>query len=274
MVEFSLSANEQTDVNKITVTIPDQETPIIVLYGPPACGKTMTMVRMARYLKAEGYSVVPERSFRPSADSHYKMLCGNFDNMVNSNNAAQSTSNISFMLLKVLKDGKPICQILEAPGEYYFSPSDPDRAYPPYVLSIIGSKNRKVWAVMLEPDWADAEPRRQYVGRIKNLATKIHRNDKVVFVYNKIDTTPYVRSAGNVNTKEAIKNVMNLYPGIFKPFENTNPITRFWKAYSCEFVPFTTGSYSKTTDGGFTYTESHGAYAQKFWQVILGQIQG
>lgn len=269
-----LSTEELNDPNSIKVTVSDPTTPIIVLYGPPSCGKTMTLVRLTRYLVSNGYTVVPDKTFRPAFDHNYKQLCDNFDQMINSNSAAESTTNISFMLVKVLKNGKPICQLLEAPGEYYFKPDDPHRNYPAYVHEIINSKNRKVWAVMIEPDWSDSTPRANYVNRISNLKSRMSSRDKVLFVYNKIDLTPYVRSVGQVNTAEAIRNVQNLYPNIFVPFENQNPITKFFTKYNCEFVPFMTGNYSETMSGGFAYTEGHPLYAKRLWQVMLKLIKG
>lgn len=271
---FGLSESELKDPNRITVTIADTTTPIVILYGPPTCGKTMTLVRMARYLGTHGYTISPDKTFRPSYDSNYKDLCKNFDQMINSCSAAESTHTVDFMLVKVFKNGKSICQLLEAPGEYYFDPSDPDREYPPYVEKIINSNNRKIWAVMVEPDWQDATPRNNYVTRISNLKKKMDTSDKVVFVYNKIDKTNFVMSAGQVNIHEAIKNVSDLFCGIFAPFENVNPITKLWKKYNCEFVPFTTGSYAKTVGGQFTYTEGDEKYAQRFWKVLLKFIKG
>ena len=66
-----LSAEEKIDPNRIQITIKDREAPIVVLYGPPSCGKTMTLVRLTRYLKRNGYQVSPVRSLRPSDDRHY-----------------------------------------------------------------------------------------------------------------------------------------------------------------------------------------------------------
>lgn len=269
-----LSETELNDPNAIKVTVSDSKTPIVILYGPPSCGKTMTLVRLTRFLQSCGYTVVPEKTFRPTYDENYKHLCDNFDQMINSNNAAQSTSNISFMLVKVLKNGKPVCQLLEAPGEYYFKPDDPKRDYPAYVNKILQSTNRKVWAVMVEPDWNDSEPRANYVTRIHNLKSNMASRDKVLFVYNKIDLTPFVYGVGKINTKEAIRNVQNLYPNIFTPFENQNPITRFFVKYNCEFIPFMTGTYSQTMNGGFTYTEGHPIYAQRLWAALLKLING
>ena len=269
-----LSETELNDPNSIRVTVSDPNTPIVILYGPPSCGKTMTLVRMTRYLLSQGYTVVPEKTFRPTFDENYKQLCETFDQMINSNSAATSTANISFMLVKVLRKGKPVCQLLEAPGEYYFKPDEPNRPYPAYVHEILNSTNRKVWAIMVEPDWSDSVPRADYVTRIRNLKSMMASRDKVIFVYNKIDLTPFVYGVGQVNTREAIRNIQNLYPNIFVPFENQNPITQFFVKYNCQFVPFTTGNYSQRIGGGYTYTEGHPLYAQKLWNAMLKLIKG
>ena len=112
-----LNANELNDPNKINITIADKKTPIVILFGPPSCGKTMTLVRLTRFLKSEGYKINPIKTFRPSYDENYKYICENYDAMINQTDAAHSTDRINFMLVEVIKDGKRICQILEAPGE-------------------------------------------------------------------------------------------------------------------------------------------------------------
>lgn len=269
-----LSASEKNDPNSIKVTIADPNTPIVVLYGPPSCGKTMTLVRLTRYLVSQGYTVVPDKTFRPTFDTNYKEMCEHFDEMINSNNAAQSTSHVSFMLVKVLKNGKPICQLLEAPGELYFTPGAPNAPYPSYVHEILNGRNRKLWAIMVEPDWADSVPRKNYVTRIRNLNSMMTTYDKVLFVFNKIDKTPYVYKVGHVNVKEAIRNVENLYPNIFVPFLNQNPLTKWVTKYNCEFVPFMTGSYVPTMKGELAYTEGHSLYAQNLWNAMLKLLKG
>ncbi len=57
-------------------------------------------------------------------------MCADFDSMIGSEDAAESTSKINFMLVQVLRDGKPLCQILEGPGEYYFSPEKRQASFP------------------------------------------------------------------------------------------------------------------------------------------------
>ena len=268
-----LTAEELRDPNKIKVNISDPDAPIIILYGPPSWGKTMTLVRLTRFLKSSGYTVQPERGFRPAADTHYKSMCESFNEMINSDDAATSTNNISFMLVKVYsKQGKCLCQILEAPGEYYFTKGNPNAAYPYYFQTIKNSGNRKVWAIIVEPDWEDPQDRMNYVTRIHKLKSQIRAKDKVVFVYNKIDLTPFVCTPGNVNTSEAARRVSQDYPGLFSKFENTHPITRFWRKFDCGFVPFQTGDFTPTSDGKLSFSEGPVEYARNLWNVFLKQI--
>ena len=52
-----LNANERSDPNNISVTIADPNSPLIILFGPPDCGKPMTLVRLTSYLQNQGYTI-------------------------------------------------------------------------------------------------------------------------------------------------------------------------------------------------------------------------
>ncbi len=268
-----LSATELNDPNSIRVTISDHNAPLVILFGPPACGKTMTLVRMTRFLQAEGYTVSPIRTFRPTSDTNYTDICERFDETMNSDNAATSTNRISFMLVEVIKNGRRICQILEAPGEYYFDPKKPNAQFPNYVNTIIASSNRKVWTIMVEPDWMDHTDRANYVSKITRLKQSMRPKDNAVFIFNKIDKTNFVRSVGNINMSAAITEIKNLYPSIFVPFMNQNPITKLWREYNCDFVPFQTGFYTEAVNG-LTYQEGPREYCVKLWKCIMSKITG
>lgn len=274
----SMSMEEINDANKIAVTVADYNSPLVVLFGPPSCGKTMTLIRLTRYLKSKGYTVQPETSFRPSYDKNYHEMCANFDMMINNEDAAKSTAKINFMLVKVLYQGKTLCQILEGPGEYYFNPGKPNERFPKYVNNIISNNNRKIWAIMVEPDntnkkmdWA---ARNNYVTKIHNLKSMISPRDKIMFVYNKIDETPFVISPGNIKYGEALKSVNYLYPNIFVKFKNENPLTKWFWPNKFDFVAFQTGYFSEASDGTLTFQEGNEIYPRKLWNVILERIKG
>lgn len=276
--EAGMSVEELNDANKIKVTIADYKTPLVIFFGPPACGKTMTLIRLTRYLQGKGYTIEPVTSFRPTYDKNYSDMCKNFDAMIGSEDAAKSTSKINFMLVQVLRDGKPLCQILEGPGEYYFKPEDPNANFPKYVHAIINSQNRKIWAIMVEPDKTnkrmDVVARRNYVNKLNKLKTRINPHDKVMFVFNKIDETPFVISAANIRYNQALQHTEFLYPNIFVPFKNMNPITKWWKPYNFDFVAFQTGDFTEAADGTLTFEQGPDAYPRVLWNFILKRIRG
>lgn len=268
-----LSEAEMNDPNSIIVTVSDPDAPLVILFGPPACGKTMTLVRLTRYLKDKGFILAPIRTFRPVQDTNYSNLCENFDTMISSNNAAASTDRISFMLVEVIKDGRRLCQILEAPGEYYFNPKEPNAPFPAYVNSIAANSNRKIWTFMVEPNWLNLEDRRNYVSKIGKLKQQMRPKDSTIFVYNKIDTTNFVRSAGDVNMSQVVKDLKNNYPSILDSFKNQNPITKLWRDYNCDVVPFQTGYYTNSRSG-LTYQEGPEEYCRILWNSIMNCIKG
>jgi hypothetical protein len=269
-----LSADELNDPNKIVVEIVDKKTPIVILFGPPACGKTMTLLRLTLYLKDYGYTIDPDESFRPSYDTNYKEVCRNFKN-INSKEAAKGTSSIGFMLVKVYDDKKNcLCQILEAPGEYYFSKDAPDAQFPAYIYDIISSPNRKIWTFMVEPNWQDHDVRIEYTQKIKDLMTKLKPKDKSVILFNKIDRTHVILSGGHIKMAEAQRMVNDYYPNLFSTFKNNNPITKIWKQYNCDFVPFQTGSYPKAIDGSVMFRKGSDDYPKMLWETIMRLIRG
>ncbi|MBO5563451.1 MAG: hypothetical protein J5939_07040 [Bacteroidales bacterium] len=274
-----LNQEEIKDPNSIVVSIADQAVPIIVLFGPTECGKTMTLIRMTRFLQKYGYRVSPIRSFRPSADAHYAQMCEGYNELVHSSNAAEGTQMISFMLVEVLdKNGRRICQILEAPGEYYYNPKKPGNDFPAYVQTIIHSNNRKIWIYMVEPDWKDPSDRSGYVSKLQKLKTMMRPQDRAIFLYNKVDKSNFVISPGHVNMPGIKNDIENMYPGIFTPFVNLNPITKWFKPYLCDLVPFSNGSFTRASkaDGTayLTYQQGVDEYPQMLWNYIMKRIRG
>ena len=272
--EDTYSSDELNDPQLINVSIADTTTPLVVLFGPPACGKTMTLVRLARYLNSNGYEVSPIQNFRPAHDKNYANLCDGFDTLVSSDDAAASTSRINFMLIQVMRNGRRICQLLEAPGEFYFNPNEPNAMFPNFINTILSRNNRKIFALMVEPNWMNPSDRRNYVNKIAKLKTKMRPSDNVIVVFNKIDKTSFVVAPGRIHENNAIKEIRDLYPGIFEQFKNVNPITSLWRSYDCKFVAFQTGDYSKSASGKMTFQEGPDEYPRNLWAKITKCITG
>ena len=53
--DTTTSFNSYDSAAEISVTIADEKVPIVVFFGAPQCGKTMALVRLARYLKKQNY---------------------------------------------------------------------------------------------------------------------------------------------------------------------------------------------------------------------------
>lgn len=278
-----LTQEEIRDPNQITVTISNKRSPIVVLFGPGKCGKTMTQIRLARYLHGKGYRVCPVRDFRPANDTNYQKMCDEYPKFVNAENAAASTDMLSFMLLEILDNrGNSLCQILEAPGEHYHSIQNPDAMFPAYINKLKDVSTRKIWVITLEPNWIPAANCQQYdlseyVGKIKKLKSLINRQDKVLFLYNKIDTTNLMIDQQHINHREMVRSIEDHFNGVFVPFKNDHPITSLWRKYDCELLPFTTGYYNTFKVGleeRTTYTVGADIFPAKLWQTIVKYTKG
>ena len=270
-----LSPQEIADSNNITVTISDSDTPIVVLFGSPACGKTTMLIRLTKYLRKVGYKVEPAKDFRPIYDKVHTQMCVDFDKLVDSPTAPESTGLINFMLLKVYKGSKPVCQILEGPGEYYFDPQKPKAQFPSFVNTIMSCNNRKLWAVMVLPvngSKLDPANKTQYADKIRELKRMLNPRDKFMFVLNKVDLSSVQQNVVSIDYGQAKRDIENQYSGIFAPFQNDHPITRFWKPYNCELEVFHSGKFPVNDNGTKQFNPGNDIYPKRLWDKITKQI--
>lgn len=269
-----LTSEEEKDPNKIQVEISDPA-PIIILFGARSSGKTMTLVRLTRWLKANGYQVEPDRNFRLSNSESYKRMCDTFDENVNSNYAASRTHVLNFMLVRVMnRYGEPICHILEAPGEHYFDDKYPDKEFPRYINEICTINNPKTWMFIVEMNWKDRQDRLNYANKIIRMQSIIEPSDRVIFTCHKADMQRNLYDGGRPNVGQFFKNIANQYPGIFSRYENRNPITRLWRKYNFDFAVFSAGLFNATADGGQSYTPSNDRYPASLWKSIMKTVKG
>ncbi len=252
VIADTYTEDEIRDVNNITVTIPDQNTPIVVFFGSPASGKTLAMLRLIRYLeRRENCQVVPEEVFRPQTDRHYAKMCGGLKEMAYNTYAPGGNDVISFMLLKVLNPvGKPICQILEAPGEHYFD-GTAQLEFPTYINFIRTCPNKKIWVFFVEQGWGTNQGERNlYAQKICSMQGLISPSDRVVFLFNKVDRyRQQYRNDGTPNKEVFFTNIQNQYPGIFTRYENRGLNKVFYGPYKFKAVCFSSGVFNMTNDG-------------------------
>lgn len=274
--EPQIVGRETTSAEEISVNICDPS-PIIILFGAGASGKTMTLVRLTRWLLKQGYRVEPDRAFRPSSSQRYQELCDRFEETINSNTNASRTAVLDFMLVRVMnKYGEPICQILEAPGEHYFAPSDPTAPFPYYINAITQLDNFKTWMFIIEYNWKDAKDRMNYAAKIRNMQALLNPDDRVIFTCHKADRHPSLFVNGMPNTEQFFRNVQNQYQGIFTNYENRNPISKLWRKYNFDFVVFSAGRFSESSvDSGVQiYAQSNDRYPEVLWRAIMKTVKG
>ena len=266
------TAEQHEDIDENDITIADKDAPIVMLFGPPSSGKSMTIVRLARYLRDRGYVIKADPTFKSS--DKYKARCEQFHRDLNSREPLPGTAKNEFLMVQIHHHGKVICQILEAPGEDYFNGETSVSNLRPYMQEITTNpKNRKVWVFITEAIWsAKAKRKEAYVQRIKNFRNQYQKpSDRVVLLYNKVDKKEELMVGGKVHQAAALKAMEDEYEGISEIFKNPNPITSLWRPYNYTFVPFKTGTYHEP-EGRFTPSEDK--YPAHLWSVLTKCFRG
>lgn len=266
-------------IDEDDIKIGDKRAPIIMLFGPPTSGKSMTLVSLARYLRKQGYTVKADPTFK--SDNAYKARCDQFHKNLNTTEALQGNALNEFLMVKVINHGTTVCQILEAPGEHYFNPKKPDevsaRNFRPYLTEIIRNlPNRKIWVFITEAEWnVHASVKDSYVARIRGCKHQLLKpTDRVVMLYNKVDQKEELFEDGHLHVSSAENAMKDEYEGLAAVFKNTNPVTSLWRRFNYRFVPFCTGYYTKQVGGKYKYNESEEHYPRLLWAGLMECIKG
>ena len=260
------------DINDLNVTIADSVSPIVILFGPCSCGKTMALVRMTRWLERKGYSVEPDYNCRPSFDVIYRSHCEHFNEIVYRDKAAPRTPP---MLYKVRnRYGEPICQILDNPGDLCFDKFFPYSPFPLYMEKVMHIRNKKIWIFCAETNWEDAVCRSLYAEKIFNMNGQVASSDKVIFVCTKADKSPFlVDEVGQPYVGVFFRTIQEQYPGIFSKYENHHPITKLWRKYNFDFVVFSAGTFFDAQDGSTYYQQGPDRYPANLWKSIMKAVR-
>lgn len=242
--------------------------PVVVFFGPREVGKTVALLRLSHHItNHESCNVSPSKKFR--TDSEYSAAKSTFNQLMGTTNLApERTANLNFLLIDVFENNKKFCQILEAPGEHFFSTTDPTKTeFLPYLTKImINSVYKKVFVFFFEDGMLGNDKlRRDYANRIAGLLRKINSNrDKVIFLYNKVDEAEFNMKDGIVNHDDIKDEIFNDEAN--QPFINYIKQTKGFK--NVHFVGFSSGSFYPTPEGDVTWDFSHPRYPKKLWNTI------
>ncbi len=258
-------------MDKVVITIADKTTPIIVLLGSPTSGKNLMLVRMTKYLEQLGYNVFPDGSFR-SQDLSYQRDCQDFHKMIYSRDFGGKSWR--FMLLKVINgEGHSVCQFLKFPGSLFYDHSSPEHSFPRFINNVCMLQNRKTWMFIVEENWGSSQMERDfYAKKIMDMRNMFSKQDKVIFVCNKVDRSEFILSNGHPDKNKIFRKIQSQYPHIFDKYINSNSIIRLFSPYKFDFVPFSAGVFHISHDGRDVFIPSNDFYPKQLWQSIKSSI--
>lgn len=254
------------------IEIVDNNNPIIPLLGLPNVGKTMTLIRLTRYLEEQGYRVEPDRFFRASKDDYYSKLCDTYQCMVNSAQAASSTSLVSILMVNVYdKRGRKICSFIDTPGEMLTENSMANNKYLKYIQ---GTTNRKIWLFLLEPKMMDNTRLSPYRKCINEIIKNSNERDRNILLLNKSDL---LNNYINPNNQQQLYHfIENRYPEILSLFDDhsfKNLLLRKLQIYTSPYIiSFHTGSFHESESLGLIYQPSSNTNPKRLWDLLLKMI--
>lgn len=257
-------------MNQISFHISNQKTPIVILYGYPRCGKTLTLVCLSRYLESLGHQIIPDLGFLPASDLIGRKECQQFREKIYTLNSYPYPKLWERILVSVKKQGKCICQIYDEQGGAYFNDNHQASGFiAPLARDLIDTPNKKIWILFIEPN-VDVN-RQEYVNNLLSLIQKTNTKDDFIVLLNKIDVLI------NCDTQD-YRNLLQKYKFLFTglldnqvlldKFRNKNPISKLWRPYNYRFVPFISGIFSVSQECGDVFCFSDDEYPRNLWNQI------
>jgi len=241
--------------------------PIVVLFGSAACGKTVALVRLVRHLISQNYQITFDNSFHVD-NNYYKDSIETFSDAVKNSTAPKSNDKINFLLINIYKNARSLCQLLEAPGEDYFSilNTATDTTFPPYIDQIRMNGRRKIYVFYLDLNWGDSNVRQRYDQKVCKVINEKLPQDKVVLLINKSDEhSQFIKNGKPVidSFKRAAK---ELYPLIFTNLQGG------FLGSNYELVVFSAGTFYTLPNDEKKYTPSDPWYPNTFWEAIKKKL--
>jgi len=238
---------DETNINQSSFNSGAAHGPIVIPFGPTNTGKTITLLRLTRYIMNQyGLQIRVNRSFR--TDNDYVRVCRLYEaNVLHDSNLSLPAKNKSCLLLDVYKNSELYFQFLDSPGRDFFNPSDlmePRKNFKAYIQNIINGPNKKIYLFFFEENmFGNSKERITYAAKVGNLIKNINPSrDKVIILHSKIDQNPYLSNSlgGKTNNN---KNTLRYeifsnpdYRFIYKSIKN-------YKIRDITYLPYSNGYF-------------------------------
>lgn len=278
----------RTDSFTEQVNFPDDNRPIVVLFGPQSSGKSSILQCLAKYLNGREHVIQPNETFR-SSNSEYEGICKSFSDSIQGD-SMPATASENFLLVDVTYDYRVICHILEAPGEHYHSIDCKDTQeiskLPMYMQQLQQTPNKKIWIFVLERDWkrgeGDNNQQIQLTREIKRIADdSSNQSQAAIFVCNKVDM--HLEGGNRIDYRcekacEKLFTQLNqIYrldeKSIFEFWKEKRPIIKWLKPYRYSFIPFSSGLVSERNGSKvIRYNINDTFYPESLWDAINKEL--
>lgn len=267
-----------------TPTIVNKTVPLVMFIGPASSGKSMILVRLAKFLRNQGYSIKTDPTFLNT--EQYQQDCKEFENSLHTTTALKGT--LKFLLVNIYdKNGEEVAKLLEAPGEDFYATDrekirfGKNESVEAYLATIMTSPNPKSYVVLLDLDSdtsfrRDGHHREAYETRfLQYFYPAINKKrDKIILLYNKIDMTQFGDINGCNNPTGALKDAKRFYPALFSTMRVTK-LGGFITVDNFVFKTFCTGMFATQTDSFGTiiktYNIASDTYPRELWKEITSK---
>ena len=262
--------NSYNSINHVRIA--DDKTPLVLFLGAAYSGKSVTLIRLIRFLEARCFKAVPDINFRPS-EPFYQSWCNEFRKYVFERRETPPGHTIGdALLIKIFNPtGQIKAQIIDIPGEAFF-PAQQNiiRYFIPYIEWIFNRPNKKIWVFFVEQNWFQNEMERNiFTQRINATHRFMSPKDKVVFLFNKTDKLINQYDRYGKPIKELFfSNIMQEYPGIFSDYQNFGLRRLCFGKYNFQSLCFSAGNFIKTKEGREIWINNGDGYCLKLWKAI------
>lgn len=249
--------------------------PIVVFVGPPASGKTMTIVRLAQYLFCQGYTIQTDPTFLNTKT--YRLDCEEFIQKLHTNIALDGPAGP--IMVNIYKGDHLIAKILDVPNNAFNFIDQCENTDWIYILeALIRCNNPKTYVILLDLDSKicfrnSSVFRNAYTNYLlTQLYPKIqHSRDHVILLYNKIDATIFGTSRGCHNPNGARKDAEMYYAALFSAMRRSL-LGGLLMLDNFTFKTFCVGVFNNHQNYQ-TYSVADDIYPEDLWHDIIKGIK-